>query len=119
VAVAIHAGLFNIGSEGQAYLGGLGCALVALALDKYVPWYVTMPVAVIGAGLFGAAWALHSGVPAGQARQPYRHHHDHVQLYRRGADGLSAGARADRAGQDGAGDPHLPRRRAAAEARTG
>jgi ABC-type uncharacterized transport system permease subunit len=45
VAVAIHAGLFNIGSEGQAYLGGLGCALVALALDKYVPWYVTMPLA--------------------------------------------------------------------------
>ena len=43
VAVAIHAGLFNIGSEGQAYVGGLGCALVALALDRYVPWYVTMP----------------------------------------------------------------------------
>ena len=45
VAVAIHAGLFNIGSEGQAYVGGLGCALVALALDRYVPWYVTMPFA--------------------------------------------------------------------------
>lgn len=44
VAVAIHAGLFNIGSEGQAYLGGLGCALVALTLDRYVPWYVTMPL---------------------------------------------------------------------------
>ncbi|OWK26241.1 hypothetical protein AJ87_02420 [Rhizobium yanglingense] len=44
VAVAIHAGLFNIGSEGQAYLGGLGCALVALALDRFVPWYVTMPL---------------------------------------------------------------------------
>ncbi|MEZ2130227.1 MULTISPECIES: ABC transporter permease [unclassified Sinorhizobium] len=58
VAVAIHTGLFNIGSEGQAYLGGLGCALVALALDNYVPWYVTMPFAVIGAAVFGAAWAL-------------------------------------------------------------
>ncbi|TCL71994.1 ABC transporter permease [Rhizobium sp. BK251] len=58
VAVAIHAGLFNIGSEGQAYLGGLGCALVALALDHYVPWYVTMPFAVIGAAIFGAAWAF-------------------------------------------------------------
>jgi simple sugar transport system permease protein len=61
VAVAIHAGLFNIGSEGQAYLGGLGAALVALALDRYVPWYVTMPFAVIGAALFGAACAA---VPA-------------------------------------------------------
>ena len=57
VAVAIHAGLFNIGSEGQAYLGGLGAALVALALDKFVPWYVTMPFAIIGAALFGAACA--------------------------------------------------------------
>ncbi|MCC2613272.1 ABC transporter permease [Neorhizobium sp. Rsf11] len=61
VAVAIHAGLFNIGSEGQAYLGGLGAALVALSLDHYVPWYVTMPFAVIGAALFGAACAA---VPA-------------------------------------------------------
>ena len=62
VAVAFHAGLFNIGSEGQAYVGGLGAALVALALDRYVPWYVTMPFAVIGAAVFGAAWAF---IPAG------------------------------------------------------
>jgi ABC-type uncharacterized transport system, permease component len=61
VAVAIHAGLFNIGSEGQAYLGGLGAALVALSLDRYVPWYVTMPFAIIGSALFGAACAA---VPA-------------------------------------------------------
>lgn len=27
VAVAFHCGLFNIGGEGQAYLGGLGVAL--------------------------------------------------------------------------------------------
>ncbi len=58
VAVAIHAGLFNIGSEGQAYIGGLGAALVALALDRYVPWYVTMPFAIAGAAIFGAAWAF-------------------------------------------------------------
>ncbi|WP_320200285.1 ABC transporter permease [Agrobacterium sp. rho-13.3] len=61
VAVAFHAGLFNIGSEGQAYIGGLGAALVALALDRYVPWYVTMPFAVLGAALFGAAWAFIPG----------------------------------------------------------
>jgi simple sugar transport system permease protein len=58
VAVAIHAGLFNIGSEGQAYVGGLGCALAALALDRYVPWYVTMPFAILSAAVFGAAWAF-------------------------------------------------------------
>ncbi|MBB4066476.1 ABC transporter permease [Gellertiella hungarica] len=58
VAVAIHAGLFNIGSEGQAYLGGLGAALVALALDNYLPWYATMPFAILGAAAAGAAWAF-------------------------------------------------------------
>ncbi len=30
VAVAFHGGLFNIGGEGQAMLGGLGAGLVAL-----------------------------------------------------------------------------------------
>ena len=34
VSVAFHAKLFNIGCEGQAMLGGLGVALVAL----YIPW---------------------------------------------------------------------------------
>ncbi len=58
VAVAFHAGLFNIGGEGQAYLGGLGVAVAALALDRIVPWWVTFPVAVVGAALFGALWAL-------------------------------------------------------------
>jgi simple sugar transport system permease protein len=58
VAVAFHAGLFNIGGEGQAYLGGLGVALAALALDRIVPWWVTFPVAIAGAAAFGAAWAL-------------------------------------------------------------
>ncbi len=56
VAVAFHAGLFNIGGEGQAYLGGLGVAIVALALDKYVPWFVTAPLAIVSAALLGAAW---------------------------------------------------------------
>ena len=30
VAIAFHCGLFNIGGEGQAYLGGLGVTLVCL-----------------------------------------------------------------------------------------
>lgn len=56
VAVAAHAGLFNIGGEGQAMLGGLGVALCCL----YLPlphWTVALIVAAVGAGLFGAAWA--------------------------------------------------------------
>ncbi len=58
VAVAFHGGLFNIGGEGQAYVGGLGVALAALALDHYMPWYITALAAIAGAFLFGALWAL-------------------------------------------------------------
>ena len=57
VAVAAHAGLFNIGGEGQAYFAGLGVALACLGLDHFVPWWVTFPFALLGAALFGAAWA--------------------------------------------------------------
>ncbi|MFV0489380.1 MAG: ABC transporter permease [Vibrio fluvialis] len=58
VAVAYHAGLFNIGVEGQAYIGGLGVGLVCLTLGEYAPWYVVFPVAALAGGAFGAAWAF-------------------------------------------------------------
>ena len=38
VAICFHAGLFNIGVEGQAYIAGLGAALVALHLG-FLPGY--------------------------------------------------------------------------------
>ena len=57
VAVAYHARLFNIGGEGQAMMGGLGVALVLLSVP--LPhWLLALPAAMIGAALFGAAWAL-------------------------------------------------------------
>ena len=56
VSVAFQAGLFNIGGEGQASLGGLGVALACL----FVPW-PHWSLALIGAAmmaaLFGATWA--------------------------------------------------------------
>lgn len=58
VAVAFHAGLFNIGGEGQAYIGGLGVGLVCLSVDSILPWWLTFPLAIIGAALFGAGWAF-------------------------------------------------------------
>jgi len=61
VAVAFHAGLFNIGGEGQAYIGGLGCGLAVLALDSILPGWLLIPIAIVAAALFGAAWAA---VPA-------------------------------------------------------
>jgi len=61
VAVAFHGGLFNIGGEGQAYLGGLGCGLAILALDRTLPIWLMIPVGIVAAALFGAGWAA---VPA-------------------------------------------------------
>jgi len=58
VAVAFHAGLFNIGGEGQAYVGGLGVAVVCLSLDAYLPWWIIAPLACLGGAAFGAAWAF-------------------------------------------------------------
>jgi simple sugar transport system permease protein len=60
VAIAFHCGLFNIGGEGQAMMGGLGVATVALTLSGW-PWPVVAVLAILFAGLFGAAWAY---VPA-------------------------------------------------------
>jgi simple sugar transport system permease protein len=61
VAFALHAGLFNIGGEGQMYLGGLGMGLVLLALDSRLPGYLLIPLALIGSAAFGAAWAFVPG----------------------------------------------------------
>ena len=56
VTVAFHGGLFNIGGEGQAQLGGLGVALVCLALP-WPHWTLALLAAMCGAATFGAAWA--------------------------------------------------------------
>ena len=61
VAVAFHAGLFNIGVEGQAYIGGIGVAVACLTFDQTLPWYVVFLLTIVGSAAFGALWAL---VPA-------------------------------------------------------
>ena len=58
VAVAFHCGLFNIGGEGQAYIAGLGVSIVALSFDGTLPWWLVFPLAIVGAALVGALWAL-------------------------------------------------------------
>ena len=70
VAVAFHGGLFNIGGEGQAMMGGLGVGLAALAWSAHLPAWAMGPVMVAAAALFGLAWAA---VPA--ALQAWRGSH--------------------------------------------
>ncbi|MEL0025255.1 MAG: ABC transporter permease, partial [Alphaproteobacteria bacterium] len=61
VAVAFHAMLFNIGGEGQAYLGGLGAGLVCLMFDSVLPAIVLLPLAIMAAAGFGAVWGAVPG----------------------------------------------------------
>ncbi|MCG2586087.1 ABC transporter permease [Massilia sp. TS11] len=57
VSIAMKAGLFNIGSEGQLYIGGLGLTLVMLSCDQMLPGFLLIPAAMAGAAAFGALWA--------------------------------------------------------------
>lgn len=57
VAVAFHCGLFNIGGEGQAYVGGLGIGVVCLYSGN-LPFALVLPLAIVGGMLLGALWAF-------------------------------------------------------------
>ena len=56
-AVAFHCRLFNIGGEGQAYIGGLGVFLIAINVS-FLPAPLVWLLAIGGAVVFGALWAF-------------------------------------------------------------
>lgn len=60
VAVAFNGGLFNIGGEGQALIGGLTTGLIALWLSPYLNIWLMLPILIIAAGIGGGIWA---GIP--------------------------------------------------------
>ena len=70
VAVAFHGGLFNIGGEGQAIMGGLGTGLAALYLSALLPAWLMLPLMLLSGAFFGLVWAI---VPA--YLQAYRGSH--------------------------------------------
>lgn len=53
-AFAFRAGMFNIGGEGQLYVGAFAAALVGLALPKGLPVFAAVPVIMLAAFLGGA-----------------------------------------------------------------
>ncbi|MQA20499.1 ABC transporter permease [Rugamonas rivuli] len=61
VSIAMQAGLFNIGAEGQMYFAGLGLTLAMLTFDSSLPMWVLIPIGMLGAALFGALWAFLPG----------------------------------------------------------
>lgn len=59
VALGFRAGLFNIGAEGQLYLGGFAAGVVGAAAAG-LPGVLLLPLCVIAAGLAGGLWG---GIP--------------------------------------------------------
>ncbi|GLS18381.1 ABC transporter permease [Labrys miyagiensis] len=60
VAVAFHAGLFNIGVDGQGQVAGLGIAFACLHATA-LPWFLTIPIGIVAAMIFGALWSFLPG----------------------------------------------------------
>ncbi len=58
VDLALRAGLFNIGAEGQLAVAGLAVATVGASLPASTPAWVALPVVLAAAPLAGAAWAV-------------------------------------------------------------
>jgi len=57
VAYGFRSGLFNIGAEGQLFLGGMAAAFVGIKVAG-LPWAIAIPAILISAFLAGAAWAF-------------------------------------------------------------
>jgi simple sugar transport system permease protein len=62
VSVALDAGLFNIGGEGQLAAGVLACGVVGTALPSGTPAIVAIPACVLAAAAGGAAIGAAIGV---------------------------------------------------------
>jgi simple sugar transport system permease protein len=58
VDVALRAGLFNIGGEGQLAVAGLAVAAIGAHLPAGTPAWIALPAVAVVAPLAGALWAL-------------------------------------------------------------
>jgi general nucleoside transport system permease protein len=61
VAVGFRGGLFNIGAEGQFFMGALGSAFVGYSLKGVSP-VIHLPLALLGGAIAGGAWAFLPGL---------------------------------------------------------
>jgi len=60
VALGFRCGLFNIGVEGQLFVGALAGAYLGYSITG-LPAYIHLPVALLGGALAGALWASVAG----------------------------------------------------------
>ncbi len=55
-AIGVRAGLFNIGAEGQLYMGAIGAVIAGAFLS--LPWPLHVLVATLAGMLFGLLWSV-------------------------------------------------------------
>ena len=83
-ALAFRMRLWNIGAEGQLYLGAWGAAAVVLV--PIVPAgsspFVVVPVMLVAGIAAGALWAGHRRLAQGPLQCQRDHHHPDAQLHR-------------------------------------
>jgi simple sugar transport system permease protein len=60
VAVGFRCGLFNVGAEGQYFVGGLASVYVGYSLQG-LPWFIHLPLALAAGMAGGAIWASIAG----------------------------------------------------------
>lgn len=57
IALAIKAGFWNIGADGQMYMGALAATGIGIFLAPHLPAFILWPLILIGSFGAGAAWA--------------------------------------------------------------
>jgi simple sugar transport system permease protein len=60
VALGFRAGLFNVGAEGQLFVGTLASAFVGYSIIG-LPWYIHLPLALLAGAAAGALWGAIPG----------------------------------------------------------
>jgi ABC-type uncharacterized transport system permease subunit len=60
VALGFRGGLFNIGAEGQLFVGGLASVYVGYSVEG-LPWYLHLPLAILAGVIAGGLWGAIPG----------------------------------------------------------
>jgi len=61
VALGFRGGLFNIGAEGQLFIGGMASVFVGYSIDG-LPAYIHLPLALLAGIVAGALWGFIPGI---------------------------------------------------------
>jgi simple sugar transport system permease protein len=61
VALGFRSGLFNIGAEGQIYIGGMFATAVGISFEG-LPFFVHLPLAILAGFVGGALWGFIPGI---------------------------------------------------------